>query len=327
MRTRLAWSWREPAGVRVTLVWRSTGRVGSYDVRWRRGGMRGRTRRTAVVGIMRMRGDVARFLLVDLGTRMKEHVDVAPWVRVTSDGSRRVSTTLSDVRRNMVNVHRSKRSMKSPATIVVQNDRRWRATSEGGWRRTARSELRGGRHRHTAFDRATRISTENRTGTCTSVKHQRWTRKAWRRNDGAGVSRRVNVLWWRCSRQLSTRGLRMLEHLQPLGDGPVVLVELSRTGIGVDGVGDLVVATLVQTAEVEPHFGDVRIYPNSTGVGIKSVTELVDLEVKDTDGAPESRVAAVPIDSLLIGLIGLVVLLAGHVCPTQKIPTLSIGGI
>lgn len=187
--------------------------------------MGGRARASAVVRIM-MRSGATRLLLVNLGARMmKQHVQLAPSCRVdiASDGRRRVSTVrLPDMRRNVVDVHWRERGVKRPPTRVVEDDGRWRTTSERSWGRTPRTELWGRRHRYAAI-RAARISSENRSRT-TSMKHKRWASETRWRNDSTSVGCRVHILWWWCGWQLSTRCLRMLQHLEPLGDRPVVLV-------------------------------------------------------------------------------------------------------
>ena len=71
----------------------------------------------------------------------------------------------------------------------------------------------------------------------------------------------------------------------------------------------LVVAGLVQGTKVIPHLGDVGIQSDSSRVRIKRVPILVDLIVQNPNGAPKCRVAAITVDRLLVGLIGLGVLL------------------
>jgi hypothetical protein len=58
-----------------------------------------------------------------------------------------------------------------------------------------------------------------------------------------------------------------------------------------------------------------------------NVTYLIDLIIQHTNGAPESRVPSIPIDSLLISFIGLVVVLLGHITPSKKIPRLGVVAI
>ena len=63
-----------------------------------------------------------------------------------------------------------------------------------------------------------------------------------------------------------------------LGKGGVG-VELRGTGGGVNRVRNLVVATLIQTVEVEPDLRNVRVDADGAGVCVERVAALVDLEV------------------------------------------------
>ena len=137
----------------------------------------------------------------------------------------------------------------------------------------------------------------------------------------------MHVLWARCGGQTAPRDLRGLEEGEAMTDNLILGVELARAGVSVDGVGDLVVAALVEGAEVEPDFGDVRVYADGAGVGVESVAVLVDLEVEHSDGAPEGGVAAVTVDGLLIGFVSFVVFLTLHVCAAEEVPALCIGRI
>jgi hypothetical protein len=51
---------------------------------------------------------------------------------------------------------------------------------------------------------------------------------------------------------------------------------------------------------------------------------LVDLVVKNTNRAPEGRIATIAVDRLLIGFICLGVFRHGHVATTEEIPALSV---
>jgi hypothetical protein len=90
---------------------------------------------------------------------------------------------------------------------------------------------------------------------------------------------------------LTTSKSRLLQKLKALGDGRVAGIELSSLGTGVDGVVDLVVATLIQGPKVELDFRDIGVGANGAGVGIKGVAVLVDLEVENTNRAPEHGLA------------------------------------
>lgn len=48
------------------------------------------------------------------------------------------------------------------------------------------------------------------------------------------------------------------------------------------------------------------------------------MEVKNTNGTPKSGDVAITVNCLLVGLIGLVVLLAGHVSTTEEVAALSV---
>lgn len=93
----------------------------------------------------------------------------------------------------------------------------------------------------------------------------------------------MHILRAWCSGQLPTRRLRVLQELQSLRDCHVPWVQLCSAGICIDGVSDLVVAALIETAEIEPDFRDIWVNADCTRVGIKSVPELVDLEIEHAD--------------------------------------------
>jgi hypothetical protein len=148
------------------------------------------------------------------------------------------------------------------------------------------------------------------------------------RRAGVGiVCRWMDILWCGCRWGRTAASLDILEQGQPLLDVGVVRVKFQSTDVCVDRVVDLVVARLVQCAEIVPNLADVWVKADRTRVGIQSVSVLIDLIVKNADGAPEGRIATVTIDCLLIRLIRLVVLLASHESATQEVPTLGIGTI
>jgi len=101
-------------------------------------------------------------------------------------------------------------------------------------------------------------------------------------------------------------------------------VKFTSAGVSIDGVRHLIVAALIEAAQVEPDFRDVRVDAYGPRICIKSITKLVDLEVEYANRAPEGRVPTVTVNSLLVGFVCLVVLLASHVSTTKKVPTLSI---
>lgn len=86
-------------------------------------------------------------------------------------------------------------------------------------------------------------------------------------------------------------------------------IKISGPSVCVERIACLVVAGLVQRAEIIPNLGNVRVEANSARVRVKRVAVLVDLVVEDTNRAPECRVATVTVNCLLVGLVGLGVLL------------------
>jgi hypothetical protein len=136
------------------------------------------------------------------------------------------------------------------------------------------------------------------------------------------------VLWWRCRSQGNRRILSVfVQKLQAFFDGDVGGVEFLCTHICVHGIFELLIAALVERAEIEPDFGNVRVESDGAGIGVQCVFELIDLEVKDTDGDPERRVAAIAVYGLLISFIGFIVFLRCHVSATEEIPALGVGRI
>ena len=86
----------------------------------------------------------------------------------------------------------------------------------------------------------------------------------------------------------------------------------------------MVVAGLVEGAEIEPDLGYVGINADGAGVGIECVAVLVYLEVEDTDRTPEGGIATIAVYGLLVGFVGLVVFLASHIGATEEVPTLRV---
>lgn len=79
-----------------------------------------------------------------------------------------------------------------------------------------------------------------------------------------------------------------------------------------------------QSSEVVPNLRDIGVQADSARVSIERIPVLVDLVVKNTNGAPERRVPAITVDGLLVSLVRLRVLLLRHVTATQQVPTLRI---
>jgi hypothetical protein len=117
----------------------------------------------------------------------------------------------------------------------------------------------------------------------TGLQNRGRTTEGRRRYNGRGVSGRVNILRTRSRGKLAASRLGGSEELKTLRDRGVVWIQLCSASISVDGIGNLVVAALVQTSKVEPDLRDVRIDANCTRVCIKCITELIDLEVKNTN--------------------------------------------
>jgi len=99
------------------------------------------------------------------------------------------------------------------------------------------------------------------------------------------------------------------KELEPGLDMYVVGVKLSSPLIGVQSVVDLVIARLVQSAEVVPDLRYEGIETDGARVGVQSIPILVDLVIEDTDRAPECRIPAVTVYGLLVGFVCLGVLL------------------
>lgn len=78
----------------------------------------------------------------------------------------------------------------------------------------------------------------------------------------------MNILGTWGRGKLATGSLCSFQELQALGNNVVARIELARTGVCIDGIGDLVVAALIQTAKVEPNFGDVRVDSDGSRVGV-----------------------------------------------------------
>jgi len=64
-----------------------------------------------------------------------------------------------------------------------------------------------------------------------------------------------------------------------------------------------------QSTKIIPDLANVRVEPNSTRVCVKRITVLINLIIEHANGAPESGIAAIPVYSLLIGLVSFGILL------------------
>lgn len=66
---------------------------------------------------------------------------------------------------------------------------------------------------------------------------------------------------------------------------------------------------------------------NGARVGVEGVVELVDVVVKDADGAPEGGVLAIAVDGLLVSLVGLAKVARRHVGATEQVPREGVVGV
>ena len=139
------------------------------------------------------------------------------------------------------------------------------------------------------------------------------------------VSLRVNILGKRCTGLVrkAVCGLSLKQSKTRL-DVDVGGIEISSSGVCVERIACLIVAGLVQRAEIIPNLRNVGVEANGARVRVKRVAVLVDLVVEDTNRAPERRVATVTVNCLLVGFVGLGVLLLRHVAPAEKVPTLGV---
>jgi len=139
------------------------------------------------------------------------------------------------------------------------------------------------------------------------------------------VSLRMHILGKRCAGLVGKAiGRLSLEQRQTRLDVNIGRIKISGPGVCVKGIACLVVAGLVKRTKVIPDLRNVGVEADSTRVCIKRIAVLVDLVVKNTNGAPECRVATVTVDCLLIGFVCLWVLLLRHVASAKKVPALGI---
>ena len=68
----------------------------------------------------------------------------------------------------------------------------------------------------------------------------------------------MDVLWAGGSRELTASSLGVLQEMEMLSDNGVA-VELCSACISINGIRDLVIAALIQAAEVKPDLQDVWI--------------------------------------------------------------------
>ena len=87
----------------------------------------------------------------------------------------------------------------------------------------------------------------------------------------------IHFLWLR--RHATRTTIVLTQVLEALLDVGVVGIEIRGPLIGVDSIADLVVARLVQRAEVVPDLTDVWVDADGLAVGVQRVSVLVDLEI------------------------------------------------
>ena len=230
---------------------------------------------------------------------------------------------LASVNGRPVDVHGRERRVRGHKARLVKDDR-WRGTTAERPGRVPVLQLRRNRQGKVRGTTAS-ISWEQWAGV--SLHYERRTAEAGRWHHGIRIGSGMYILRTRGGGQRLTSGLSVLEQRKALGDSGVRGVEFGGAGVGVDSIGDLVVAALVQAAQIKPHFRDVRVDANGAGVRVQCIPVLIDLEVKNADGAPERRIPTVPVHSLLVGFVRLVVFLARHVRPAKEVPTLRIAGV
>jgi len=100
-----------------------------------------------------------------------------------------------------------------------------------------------------------------------------------RRHNGSGISSWMNILRSRGYRKLSTSMLCSSEKLKTLCDGNIVRIKFCSTNISINSISNLIVAAFVETAEIKPDFRHIGVDADSTRVGVKRISKLIDLEV------------------------------------------------
>jgi hypothetical protein len=115
-----------------------------------------------------------------------------------------------------------------------------------------------------------------------------------------------------------------LEQLQTSFDMDVGRIKVRRSAIRIQGVGGLIVARLVEGAQIIPHFRNVGVESDGARVSVERIAVLIDLVVENTDRAPEGWVASIAIDGLLVGFVRFGVLLLRHVAATEEVPALRV---
>lgn len=118
--------------------------------------------------------------------------------------------------------------------------------------------------------------------------------------------------------------LALAQKLQPGLDVRIRRIKLCCSLVGIQSVGDLIVAALVKSAQIIPNLADVRVQSDCSGVSIERITVLVDLVVEHSNRTPEGWVSTVSVDSLLVCFVCFGILLLRHVATTEQVPALRI---
>ena len=130
--------------------------------------------------------------------------------------------------------------MRGHLTRLVDNNRRWRSSPKRT-RRTAGGYLSGGRQGQTNFSRSGVVS-ECRARTRLKQKRSREGDVRYR---GIRISGRMYVLGNRSRRKLNTCLLCSFQQLEALRNNGVAGIEFACACVGVNGIGNLIVARLV----------------------------------------------------------------------------------
>lgn len=93
----------------------------------------------------------------------------------------------------------------------------------------------------------------------------------------------MDILRTRSRRKLSAGGLCIPEKLKALCDRSVVGIKFRSTSVGINGVGDLIVTAFIKAPKIKPNLRNIRVDADGTRVCIKRISELIDLEVQNTD--------------------------------------------
>lgn len=119
---------------------------------------------------------------------------------------------------------------------------------------------------------------------------------------------------------MSVARLVFSDFSETLTDDLVCWIELESALVSVDSIRHLVVARFVESTEIEPNFGEVRVDSNRSRVGVESIMELIDIVVENSNRTPESWILAISVNSLLIRFVSFSEVARCHVGSTEEIP-------